>query len=74
MIATLQTNTDCCRDTISAYRDVSQAGKTNLPAYYSVNEAYGRHQPNDPNEARNTSAIISPASKKDPDWVWHPPQ
>ena len=65
MIATPQTNTDCCRDTISAYRDVSQAGKASLPAYHSVNEAYGRHQPTDPNEERNTSAIISPASKKD---------
>ena len=74
MIATPETNIECLRDTIIAYRAVRQSGEKDLPAYYSAREAYRRHQPNDPNEARNTSAIISPASKKDPNWVWHPPQ
>ena len=70
MIATPETNTDCFRDTISAYREVRQAGEKDLPAYYSAREAYRRHQPNDPDEARNISSIISTASKKDPKWVW----
>ena len=66
MIATPETNTDCFRDTIIAYRTVRQEGEMHLPAYYSAREAYRRDQPNDPDEARNISAIISTASKKDP--------
>ncbi|MDG1888360.1 MAG: hypothetical protein P8J85_14210 [Alphaproteobacteria bacterium] len=70
MIATPETNTDCFRDTIIAYRAVRQEGEMHLPAYYSAREAYRRHQPNDPDEARNISAIIFTASKKDPKWLW----
>ena len=70
MIATPETNTDCFRDTIIAYRTVRQEGEMHLPAYYSAREAYRRHQPNDPDEARNISAIIFRASKKDPKWLW----
>ena len=44
--------------------------KVGLAAYYSAREAYRSHQPNDPDEARNISAIISTASKKDPKWLW----
>ena len=70
MIATPETNTECFRDTIIAYRAFRQSGEKDLPAYYSAREAYRRHQPNDPDEARNISAIISTASKKDPKWLW----
>ena len=70
MIATPETNTDRFRDTIIAYRAVRQLGEKDLTAYYSAREAYRRHQPNDPDEARNISAIISTASKKNPQWVW----
>ena len=70
MIATPETNTDCFRDTIIAYRVVRQSGEKDLPAYYSAREAYRSHQPNDPDEARNISAIISTASKKDPKRLW----
>ena len=51
-------------------RAVRQQGEMHLPAYYSAREAYRSHQPNDPDEARNISAIISTASKKNPKWVW----
>ena len=44
--------------------------KVGLAAYYSAREAYRSHQPNDPDEARNISAMISTASKKNPQWVW----
>ena len=70
MIVTPETNTDCFRVTISAYRAVRQLGEKDLPAYYSAREAYRRHQPNDADEARNISAIISTASKKDPKRLW----
>ena len=70
MIAKPETNTDCFRDTIIAYRAVRQSGEKDLPAYYSAREAYRRHQPNDPDEARNISAIISTVSTKDPKWLW----
>ncbi|MDA9314361.1 hypothetical protein N9Q79_01155 [Alphaproteobacteria bacterium] len=70
MIAIPETNTDCFRNTIIAYRAVRQEGELHLPAYYSAREAYRRHQPNDPDEARNISAIIFTASKKDPKWLW----
>ena len=40
MIATPETNTDCFRDTIIAYRAVRQSGEKDLPAYYSAREAY----------------------------------
>ena len=70
MIATPETNTDCFRNTIIDYRAVRQEGELHLPAYYSAREAYRRHQPNDPDEARNISAIIFTASKKDPKWLW----
>ena len=70
MIATPETNTDCFRNTIIAYRAVRQEGELHLPAYYSAREAYRRHQPNDTDEARNISAIIFTASKKDPKWLW----
>ncbi len=70
MIATPETNTDCFRDTIITYREVRQSGQKDLSAYYSAREAYRRHRPNDPEEARNISAIISTASKKDPKGLW----
>ena len=70
MTPTPETNTECFRDTIIAYRAVRQSGEKDLPAYYSAREAYRRHQPNDPDEARNISAIISTASKKNHQWVW----
>ena len=70
MVATPETNTDCFRDTIIAYRAVRQSGEKDLSAYYSAREAYRLHQPNDPDEARNISAIISTASKKDSEWLW----
>ena len=70
MIATPATNTECFRDTIISYRAVRQSGEKDLPAYYSAREAYRRHQLNDLDEARNISAIISTASKKDPKWLW----
>ena len=70
MIATPETNTECFRDTSIAYRAFRQSGEKDLPAYNSAREAYRRHQPNDPDEARNISAIISTASKKNPQWVW----
>ena len=70
MIATPETNTDCFRDTIIAYRDVRQEGGMHLPAYYSAREAYRRHQPNDLDGASNISAVIFTASKKDPKWLW----
>ena len=70
MIATPETNTECFRETIIAYREVRQSGEKYLPAYYSAKEAYRRYQPNNPDEARNISAIISTASKKDPKWLW----
>ena len=70
MIATPETNTDCFRDTIIAYRAVRQSGEKDLSAYYLARKAYRRQQPNDPDEARNISAIISTASKKDPKWLW----
>ena len=70
MVATPETNTDCFRDPIIAYGAVRQSGEKDLPAYYSAREAYRRHQPNDPDEARNISAIISTASKKDSEWLW----
>ncbi len=66
MIATPDTNTDCFCDTIIAYRAVRQSGDKDLTAYYSAREAYQRYQPNDPDEARNISAIISIASKTTP--------
>ena len=70
MIVTPETNTECFRDTIIAYRAVRQSGEKDLPAYYSAREAYRRHQPNHPDEVRNISAIISTASKKAPEWLW----
>ena len=70
MIATPEANTDCFRDTIIAYRAVRQSGEKDLSAYYSARKAYRRQQPNDPDEARNISAIISKASKKNPKWLW----
>ena len=70
MTPTPETNTECFRDTMIAYRTIRQSGERDLPAYYSAREAYRRHRPNDPDEARNTSAIISTASKKVPKWVW----
>ena len=70
MIATPEANTDCFRDTIIAYRAVRQSGEKDLSAYYSARKAYRRQQPNDPDEARNISAIISTASKKNPKWLW----
>lgn len=70
MIATPETNTDCFRDTIIACRVVRQLGEKDLPAYYSAREACRSYQPNDPDEARNISAIISTASKKDPKRLW----
>ena len=70
MIAPPETNTDCFRDTIIAYRAVRQSGEKDLSAYYLARKAYRRQQPNDPDEARNISAMISTASKKDPKWLW----
>ena len=46
MIATPETNTDCFRATIIAYRLVRLSGEKDLPAYYSAREAYRSHQPN----------------------------
>ena len=70
MAPTPETNTECSRDTMIAYRAIPQSGEKDLPAYYSAREAYRRHRPNDPDETRNISAIISTASKKVPKWVW----
>jgi biotin carboxylase len=70
MIATPEANTDCFSATIVAYREARQSGEGDLQAYYLAREAYRSHQPNDPDEARNISAIISTASKKNPQWVW----
>ena len=70
MIASRETDTDCFRHAIIAYREDRQAGENDLPAYYLARKVYLNHQPNDPDEARNISAIISTASKKDRNWVW----
>ena len=53
MTPTPETNTECFRDTMIAYRTIRQSGERDLPAYYSAREAYRRHRPNDPDEARN---------------------
>ena len=52
MTPTPETNTECFRDTIIAYRAVRQSGEKDLPAYYSERDANRRHRSNVSDEAR----------------------